>query len=439
MIFNHLLVDIHPLAGYNSDMYARRLTSNIENALADTPAVMLTGPRQAGKSTLVQQVAERQNMAYFNLDDIDTLTAAQQDPSRFIKNLPEKAVLDEIQRVPQLLLPIKASIDTLRSPGRFLLTGSANVMLLPQIADSLAGRIEILNLWPLSYGEKTNIKESFIDHVFFNEFQVETTEFLDMNTLLDAILLGGYPEIQTRKNPSRRRAWFKSYATTILQRDVRDLSQVEALGDLPKLLSLLAARCSSLLNFSDLSRSLEIAQTSLKRYFSLLEMIFFVKLLPPWFNNRIKRLVKAPKVLISDSGLLCYLLNLTPKQLLQDKVLFGRVLENFITIELMKQSAWSEAKPEIYHFRTHTGQEVDLVLESAQGDIIGIEIKLSSIISKSDFKGMKALEEVVGNKFRKGIVLHTGNKILPFGENLWGMPISSLYSATKYNNSNSNL
>jgi predicted AAA+ superfamily ATPase len=235
-------------------------------------------------------------------------------------------------------------------------------------------------------------------------------------TLLERLLCGGYPEVLSRDTDERRAAWFGSYVTTLLQRDVRDLSNIEGLTTVPRLLSLLAARATSLLNFSELSRSLAMPQSTLKRYLALLEMTFLLQPLPPWSSNRNKRLVKAPKLMLNDTGLLASLLSLSRDRLLTDRPLTGPMLENFVVLELRKQLTWSRVKPQLFHFRTQTGQEVDVVLEDGAGRIVGIEVKASG-----------ALMEVSGERFQRGIVLYTGMEPLPFGPRLHAFPLQALW------------
>lgn len=409
-------------------MYKRNLTPNILTALADTPVVLLNGARQTGKSTLVQNLEYTQHSAqYFNLDDAGILSAARADPIGFIRGLPKYVILDEIQHAPELFRAIKLEVDRKRTPGRFLLTGSTNILLLPQLAESLAGRMEILTLCPLSQGEINKVHETFIDTMFNKPMLYTPATKLADTELINRIVQGGFPEILTRKEEARQKAWFASYITTILQRDVRDIANIEGLTELPRLLSLLAARATGLLNFSELSRSTTIPQTTLKRYTTLLEITFLMQSLLAWSNNHSKRLVKSPKIILNDTGLLAYLLGLNAKQVMTNRHLLGALLENFVVLELHKQSTWSKTQPKLYHFRTQTGQEVDIVLENTAGEIIGIEVKASATMSAQDFKGLHALEEIAGKKFRCGIVLYTGQTAIPFSKNLFALPINTLW------------
>ena len=312
-------------------MLKRNIEPLLRQALADTPVVLLTGARQTGKSTLVEGLAGNGYAPrYVTLDDLTVLAAARQDPAGFIAGLSEgngvvvPVIIDEIQRAPDLFLPIKLSVDRKRTPGRFLLTGSANVMTLPRLADSLAGRMETITLWSLSQGEIGGLKESFIDQVFAPEFKLPARVREGRTELISRVARGGYPEVLTRTTESRRRAWFSAYLTTILQRDVRELANIEGLTELPRLLTLLAGRTASLLNLADVSRALSMPQTTLKRYLSLLEAIFIVQPVPAWSVSRGKRLVKASKLALCDTGLLTYLLGVSEERLAEDNQTWDR-------------------------------------------------------------------------------------------------------------------
>jgi len=242
------------------------------------------------------------------------------------------------------------------------------------------------------------------------------------------IIVGGYPEAQHRAKDERRHAWFESYLMSILQRDVRDLANIDRLSDVPRLLTLLASRVCQLVNYADVARSLSIPQTTLKRYIALMEMTFLVRLLPAWFTNIGKRLTKSPKLLLTDTGLLTHLLGVDSVRLRSDRTLFGHVLENFIAMELFKQLGWSRKKCGIFHFRTEAGQEVDLVLEDASGQLVGIEVKAGATVEKRDFRGLEILAEAVDNRFMRGFVLYTGDTVVPFGKKLLALPIGHLWA-----------
>ena len=333
-----------------------------------------------------------------------------------------------MQRAPDLFLAIKAAVDKKRKPGQFLLTGSANVMLIPKVADSLAGRIEILTLWPFSQGEIHKKRETFIDALFTGRNIPKSSKEMPEKQLWDMVVGGSYPEAISRTRPDRKIAWFRSYISSILQRDIKDLSYIDGLTVLPDILQLIAARSTNLLNFADLSRALQIPQTSLKRYITLLESTFLVNRIQPWSGNLSSRLTKAAKIHLNDTGLLSYLLDINSKRLEKDHTLAGQVFETFVVNELLKQSTWSQTQPKLYHFRTNIGKEVDIVLEDSRGRCVGIEVKTSALVTAKDIAGLRFFQENLKEKFIRGIVLYTGKDSIPFQKSIHAMPVSSLWS-----------
>jgi len=401
----------------------------VEQALADTPVVLVHGPRQAGKSTLAQRlIDEGYSARYVTLDDAIALAAAREDPAGFLTAFDGPIALDEIQRAPELMLAIKAAVDRDRRPGRFLLTGSTNVLLLPQLADSLAGRMEVVTLLPLSQGEIDGRRERFIDRCFDRDWALPGEGKEDRRQIMQRALRGGYPEPVTRSNESRRTAWFGAYVTAILQRDIRDLADIADLSAVPRLLTLLAARSASLLNYSELSRSLGLPLTTLKRYVALLENTFLVHVIPAWTGGLGRRMVKSPKMSLLDTGLMAHVLGLEVARFDRDPTLAGPVFETLVAAEIRKQIGWSSVRPALSHFRSSTGAEVDLVLEDRAGLLIGIEVKARATVNGSDFRGLRSLAEVTGDRFLRGIVLHTGREAVAFGERLWALPMSALWS-----------
>lgn len=417
-------------------MIPRKTQQEIEAALADTPVVLINGARQTGKSTLAQQL--RPASTYLTLDDPAVLTAAKTDPFGFINSFNQPVCLAEIQRAPEIFLAIKAAVDKERTPGRFLLTGSANVLLLPQMADSLAGRMEVIKLWPLAQTEieqaaSLQVKEagyapsSLIDAFFsgnlFASYSFSREDFISR------LIAGGYPEILQRKTAKRREAWFSNYLTTLLQRDVQDLTRIEGLTELPNLLQLLAIRSGSLLNVAELSRSTKIAQTTLQRYLSLLQTIFLVRLVPAWYSNLGKRLQKSPKVFVTDYGLIAHLQGVSEANLKAELGLPGGLVEAFVFAELTKHQGWAEEATELLHYRTTTGVEVDFVLENRRQEVVGIEVKAVATVVAKDLNGLKHLRKTVGEKFKRGILLYTGDQLVNFDENLVAVPMSIFWQA----------
>jgi uncharacterized protein len=407
-------------------LYPRHVSSLLHEAASDTPVILLAGARQTGKSTLLSQLRPNgANLETISLDDLSVLEAMRTRPQSYLSSLPEQVAIDEVQRAPEIFLPLKESVDKNRKAGRFFLTGSANVLMLPKLADTLAGRMEIVTLWPFSQGELNSQVEGFIPALFSQE-ALPRCSGIDAPELFKILVTGGYPEAVQRQSARRRDTWFQGYITTILQRDVRDLSNIEGLTALPNLLSLIAARSGGLLNAAELSRSIGIPNMTLNRYLNLLEAVYLIVSIPPWFTNLGKRLVKSPRLYLNDTGVLCHLLRVDEKGLASNRNNLGPVLENFVVMELIKQSTWSEPRTQLCHYRTHTGQEVDIVLESGP-QIVAIEVKSASTLTQEHFKGLRSLQQDAGDTFHRGVVLYTGNQVIQFDEQLWAAPVSSLW------------
>lgn len=412
-------------------MITRGITSRILAALSDTPVVFLNGPRQAGKTTLVRSLAAggfggSDDVSYMTFDKITTEAGALSDPEGFVSSFSGPAVIDEAQRVPELFRAIKLRVDENRRPGLFLLTGSANVLTVPGITESLAGRMEIVTLHPFSQGEIRGRTEHFVDACFGDALPAieRTNAPVDYSALAHA---GGYPEAIERTTHERRRGWFDAYVSTILQRDIRDLANIEGLTELPNLLSLVATRSGGLVNYAELSRTSGLAASTLKRYLSLLRMTFLVRELPAWSRNQSKRLVRSPKMYLNDPGLASYLLDSEPGTPGATTRTWGPLLETFVLAELTRQTGWSRSAPRLYHYRTSNGSEVDVVMESSRGEIAGIEVKASASVVSRDFNGLRSLREDVGSQFRRGIVLYSGSDLVYFENDLVAVPLRCLW------------
>lgn len=411
-------------------MYRRLIERKLLAALADTRVVLLNGARQTGKSTLVQQLATRRGGGrYLTLDDPATAGLARSDPSALVRGAGDFMVIDEVQHAPELFPAIKRVVDADGRPGRFLLTGSANVFLLPRLAESLAGRMEILPLHPLSQGELVSNEANLVDTLFDAGSLQAGSLKLDRVGVCERVIAGGFPEAVARSPGERRDAWFRSYVASLLQRDVRDLANIEGLTDILRLLGLLAARSSALMNMSEVSRAAGIAHSTLRRYLALLEATFIFQPLPAWSNNLGKRFVKSPKIHLLDSGLAAHLRGDGDAAALAQSPNLGPLLETFVVQEVRKLLGWSRHAATPYHFRTAAGQEVDLALEAPGQRIAGIEVKASSNVSHGDFSGLRVLAETAGDKFVGGVVLYLGEQRLPFADKLWALPISTLWES----------
>ena len=405
-------------------MYPRFITDAVRTALADTRVVFIAGPRQAGKTTLLRALAP-ENRPYLTLDDETTLRAAKDDPRGFIRGL-SSAAIDEVQRAPDLLLSIKESVDADPRPGRFLLTGSANVMALPRVADSLAGRMGVLPLLPLSRAEIFGRPPSFLSLAFQGQVAPAVGAAVG-DDLIDLVLAGGYPEALARPSVDRRHRWCLDYLDAIVQRDVRDVAEVGRLGEMPRLLRLLAMHSGRLVNSAEIGAPLGIDRKTAQRYTDILEALFLVATVPAWSSNQIKRLIKAPKLHFLDSGLLAALLGIDAARIKADRSLLGPLLETFVYGELAKQVGWSDKRIGFFHFRTKEGREVDLVMEDRFGRVVGIEVKASATVRPSDFGGVRRLADACGDRFALGAVCYDGDTAVPFGPNLWAIPVSNLW------------
>lgn len=390
------------------------------------PVVFVHGARQVGKTTLALQLIEEGVLqAYFTLDELAILQAAQRDPVGFIDSLPERCVLDEVQRVPELLLPLKHRIDRARKPGMFLLTGSANPLVLPQIADALVGRMATLTLHPFSQGEIEGKREAWLERAFSGRFQTATEAA--PSDIWERILRGGYPEAVFISDTAKRQAWLRAYAETLITRDVRLLADIERVADMGHLLQLLAAHTCQLLNLASLSRDMSLSYSTLQRYLMLLEALMVVVRIPAWHANISQQLIKSPKMMLHDTGLALAVLNIGEDRLRNDDLLRGRMLESFVASELLKQISYVGQAWRLYHFRTSKGREVDLVVEDAQGRLLGVEVKASATVGTDDFRHLQALASWADERWMGGVVLYLGGTTVPFGERLWAMPVSSLW------------
>ncbi len=405
-------------------LYLRLIESRIGEALKDTPVVLIAGPRQVGKTTLAKQMSI-EGMRYLTLDDELTLESAKVDPVEMIRSL-DRAIIDEIQRAPQLLLAIKKSVDEDRRPGRYLLTGSANLMTLPTVTDSLAGRMETLTLLPLSQSEMRGSKSNWIDDIFSGRILDIATQIIGKD-LIDVVLRGGYPEAVSRTDSRRRTIWARQYIDAIIQRDVRDVANIDKLDHLPRFINCLAMVSGQMCNYTQLGGQLGLDSKTAARYVGIFEQMYLLKRVDAWSKNRLKRVIKTPKLQFLDSGLLGAMCNLSIAEVQQDRSRFGNILETFVYSELLKHITVAENDYRLLYYRDIDKHEVDIVIENTAGQLIGVEIKASATVKSSDMNGLKKLASVAGKQFKMGVLLYDGTEIMPFGEKLWAAPLSSLW------------
>ena len=407
-------------------MYTRLAKSRIAEALTDTRVVLISGPRQSGKTTLAADVAA-EDIPFFTLDDVNVLAAANNDPIGFLRGL-DRVVIDEIQRAPDLLLSIKAEVDRDQRPGRFLLTGSANLMTVPRVAESLAGRMEVIKLLPLARAEILGIHPTFLDSAF-NGVQPPVANTLLGEDLIEIVLAGGYPEALKRATWGLKQNWYQQYIDAIVQRDIRDVAQIEQLAMMPRLLHTLAEHSGQLVNYSSIGNGINLNHVTTQKYIGIFESLFLVQTLQPWFNNKLKRLIKSPKLHFLDAGLLAALRSITPELLRKDKTPFGPILETFVLSEIQKIGTWSEHRYSYSHFRDKDRNEVDIVIENNRGQIIGVEVKASATVTSADFAGIRKLATACGDNFVQGFVLYDHDQVIPFAENMFALPISCLWAS----------
>jgi predicted AAA+ superfamily ATPase len=400
----------------------RRLTE----ALADSPVVLVHGPRQCGKTTLARTVGEPAGYAYVSFDVEGARAAAEDDPIGFVADLPARIILDEVQHVPRLFSAIKLAVDRNRLPGRFILTGSANVLLVPALSDSLAGRMEIIRLHPLAQAEMARTEPGFLDRLLGAGFSFFQGERLGRD-LARRIVAGGYPPAVARASKGRHALWHGSYLDAIVQRDVRDMTRIASLDVLPRLLEVAATQTARLFNATGLAASFELSRPTIRDYLSLLERVFLVERLPPWYSNRLSRLVKTPKLHVGDTGLASALLHTDTEAVASDRALLGQLLETFVYQELNREASGRGDRLRFHHFRDRDGAEVDIVIERGVNAVAGVEVKAGATVTTSDFRGLRKLAQAAGHRFVRGVVLYDGESVLPFGERLQAVPIRLLW------------
>jgi predicted AAA+ superfamily ATPase len=409
----------------SDQMIARWAAQSVEEAMADTRVAFVMGARQVGKSTLVSRLAAEHGWGQvLSLDDKPLRDAAAADPTGFVAALPRPAIVDEVQRVPDLLLAIKEAVDRETRPGQFLLTGSANIVTNRRVKDALTGRMDVITLWPLSQGE-IHRADNVVDALFQARIPTITDSPVGIRSVAPAIVEGGVPEARHRTG-RRRDRWFANYVDTTLDRDLRDISDAQKLDEIPRLLGLLATQAAGLVNYANLADRLQLNERTVKSYVELLEVAFLVKRLPAWRPGLASREVHVPKVHLVDTGLLMYLLGADESRLGHDDLVTGKAVENLVAMELVKQATTARVDSRCYHYRFGR-DEVDVVLESRAGDIVGIEVKASATPSGSDRRGLEKLRDLTGERFKAGVIAYTGSRTIPLGDRLWALPITGLW------------
>ena len=406
-------------------MYERFVERRVEEALLDTPVVLIVGPRRAGKTTLAQKLGG-EGRTYLTLDDQTVLDSVRYDSVGFIRGL-DRTIVDEIQRAPELMLAIKKSVDEDYRPGRFLLTGAANVMALPRVADSLAGRMETIKMLPLARVEIEGKTPTFLERLFTGSLQGVKNAVVGKD-LIRTVLIGGFPEVLERASERRRQAWTQSYLASLLTRDLNNIAEIEKLSEISKFTRILAEHSGKLVNYSRFGSSIGVSHKTGQRYVTLLEQLFLVATLQPWFTNRLKRITKTPKLHFLDCGLLASARAASFERVKANRGPFGGLLESFVFSEILKLMTASDLQLMPYHFRDQQMRKVDIVLERNDGEIAGIEVKAATTVKSRDFAGLRTLAEACKDRFAYGVVLYDGTEYVPFGDKLAAAPLSSLWA-----------
>ena len=409
-------------------MIERRILPLVGESLVDTRVVMVMGARQVGKSTLCEAIAASERRQMVSLDDQAPRANAHADPAGFLAGFGGPVFIDEVQRVPELILAIKRIVDREQQPGRFLLSGSANILGSRKIQEALTGRIELLHLAPLAQAELESAKGNLVDALFAASPPRIEHAPIGRAAFADRIAAGGYPEARIRRG-RRREHWYSNYLTTTFERDLQAIADLHKEHEMRRLLALLATRSGNLLHYANVAGSLELDGKTVKSYIELLEAIFLVRRIPAWRPGLLQRVVHAPKVYVTDSGLLTHLLGSDERRIAKDGRVTGIALETFAAMEILKLASWSETELHVYHFRDHRGGEVDLVLEDRAGRIAAIQVKAKVSLSGADHtKSLRKLREALGSQFVAGAVLHAGDQTLPLGDRLWAIPVSGLWA-----------
>lgn len=405
----------------------RRVRALVVEALGYSRAVFVQGARQVGKSTLARQVLGGENSgSNATLDDQATREAAAADPEGFIAGLPAPAAIDEVQLVPDLLYAIKRVVDDDPTPGRFLLTGSANVLTAPKISESLAGRVRRIDLLPLAQAEIRGVKGNFVDALFAGKPPWLTDAPIGREAFVEVVARGGYPAVY-RLGERQRRAWYRDYAQSIVERDLRDIASAQKLVEMPKLLRLLASNSAKLLDFKKLARNLEISDKTVGAYVELLRTVFLVHMVPSWRPGLRARELHAPKLYLADTGLLAQQLGVDEKRLSADDQVTGYALETFCGMEILKHLSWAGLDATLRHYRSQY-DEIDIVLESQSGDLAAVEVKSRASIRERDWRPMGAMRDSRSDRFKAGVVLYTGRQTIPLSDRIWAVPISGLWT-----------
>ena len=412
----------------------RHTEVRLREAMEYSPVTLVQGPRQCGKTTLVQAVCQPAGYDYRTFDDEGSRRAVEADPTGFINGLPERVILDEVQRVPKLFSAIKLAVDRNRQARRFVLTGSVKVLQVPELTDSLADYMTIIRLHPLAQTELGGVSPEFLDALFSADFKMRQGEPTGA-PLLSRIVAGGYPAALQRTDERRRRAWYSDYIETLTLRDAPDLAAIRLPEILSRLLALAAAQTAQLVNVSNLASSFQLSRNTIEDYLALLEKMFLLERTPAWRNNRLKRLVKTPKLHLGDTGVACALMKLNSAALAHDGPLLGHVLETFVFQELRRQASGYRQPHNFSHFRDKDKAKVDIVIQRGATALAGVEVKAAATVSDADLRGLRKLKAATGERFAAGALLYNGDHCLSFGSGIYAVPLSVLWNKGRFSRS----
>lgn len=411
------------------DIVQRNILSAVQTAVSDTRVVVILGARQAGKSTLLEQfiTAEGSARKILTLDQQAVRTAAERDPAGFVAELEVPVAIDEVQRVPELMTEIKLRVDRDKSPGQFVVTGSANLLEMKRVKESLAGRAEYIRLHPFSQGELTRVRETFLNLLAEGKFPDVSDAPVGRRAHSELLVTGGYPEAQHR-TATRRHRFFESYIEGVLEKDLAAIGDFAEPAAIRRLLRAIGSTSATELNVERLSNSIGTPASTIRRQIDVLETLFLVDRFPAWTGSLLARAIKRPKAYISDTGLLAYLVSANARRLETDLNVGGIFYETFVAMELRRQTSWMDNRPELFHFRDRHGREVDLVAEFNDGSVVAIEVKATATINRRDMHGLSYLRDKIGDRFRGGALIYTGADTVPFGDRLAAVPLSGLWS-----------
>ncbi len=420
------------MTGSIARSFDRRLETVVARLLSEEPVVAVHGPRTVGKSTMVRALAAQAGRQVVDLDSPETRDAVEVSPSAFAGAEPP-VFIDEYQHAPAILDAIKAELNRDLRPGRFVLTGSTRYSSLPTAAQSLTGRLHAVTLWPLSQGELRGTEEYFVERLLTDPetLVTPTASTTSREEYVDGILRGGFPLAVARPEGPGRSRWFDDYIKLVVERDVAELSSIRQREKMPRLVARLGGQTAQVLNVSRAAEDVEIESSTAEHYVRLLEAAFVIHRLPAWGTTLRARSSSRPKVHFVDAGLAARMLRVSSARLSaaqpQAMTELGHLLETFCVGEVLKQVSWMEAPVQSGHWRTHDGDEVDLVLERDDGAIVGIEVKAGERVSAAQFRGLRKLRDALGERFLSGVVLHLGHHGYTHDDRLHALPVDRLW------------